>query len=491
MREGYFDFGIVGLGTMGRSLLLNMVDHGIKVAGLDNNPEKLESLKADVAALRPGPPSPTPPSYSGTNPPEQEGGEYFQGFTDSGEFLKSIRKPRPILVLVPAGDPVDAVIAGLRPLMEPGDHLIDGGNSFYKDTDRRAKELSQAGLGFVGMGVSGGESGARHGPSMMPGGTQENWDRIKPILEAVAAKYDGEPCVALMGSGSAGHYVKTVHNGIEYAIMQLIAETYDFFKRGFGMDNAQIAQIFGGWNQGQLQGFLIEITEVVLNYKDPKTGGSLVDLISDKAKSKGTGKWTSQDAMDLGLPVPTIDAAVNAREISGYKPEREEAEKLYAAPGRKPEITKEDLESGLYAGVLLCYAQGMAQIKAASDEYGYGTNLEQVAKVWRAGCIIRSRSLEPIRQAFARKPDLANLLLDAEYGKMLQPHIDALRKVVIESACTGIPAPAHAASLAYFDSYRTGRLPANLIQAQRDLFGAHTYERLDEPGVFHTQWQPA
>jgi len=307
----------------------------------------------------------------------------------------------------------------------------------------------------------------------------------------VAAKYEGVPCVALMGLGSAGHYVKTVHNGIEYAIMQLIAETYDFFKRGQGKDNAEIAKIFGGWNQGRLQSFLVEITETVLNFKDPKTGGSLVDLISDKAKSKGTGKWTSQDAMDLGLPIPTIDAAVNAREISGYKPEREEAEKIYAGTGVKPNLTVENLESALFAAILLAYAQGLALIKVASDEYGYKTDLREVAKVWRAGCIIRSRSLEPIREAFERNPNLANLLLDAEYAKTLEPHIAGLRTVVIESAKTGIPAPAYAASLTYFDSYRTGRLPANLIQAQRDLFGAHTYERLDSTGTFHTQWQPA
>ncbi len=464
MTEGYFDFGIIGLGTMGKSLLLNMTDHGIKVAGVGNDPVKLAAIKAEA------------------------GESVFHGFDNDAEFVKSIRKPRAILFLVPAGAPVDQVIARLKPYLEPGDHVIDGGNSFYKDTDRRVRELEAEGLGFIGMGVSGGESGARHGPSMMPGGTQQHWDRIKPILEAVAAKFEGEPCVALMGLGSAGHYVKTVHNGIEYGIMQLIAETYDFFKTGQEKDNAEISQIFGTWNQGDLQSFLVEITETVLAYKDPKTGKSLVDLISDKAKSKGTGKWTSQDAMDLGLPVPTIDAAVNAREISGYKPERELAEKIYSGTGVKPNLSQAELESALYAATLLAYAQGLALIKVASDEYGYQTDLQTVAKVWRAGCIIRSRSLEPIRAAFARKPDLANLLLDAEFAKTLEPHIAGLRSVVIESAKSGIPAPAYAASLAYFDSYRTGRLPANLIQAQRDLFGAHTYERLDESGSFHTQW---
>jgi 6-phosphogluconate dehydrogenase len=466
MTEGYFDFGIIGLGTMGKSLLLNMTDHGIKVAGVGNDPVKLAAIKKEA------------------------GEDLFHGFDNDADFVKSIRTPRAILMLVPAGAPVDQVMARLEPYLEPGDHLIDGGNSFYKDTDRRVKEMEAKGLGFIGMGVSGGESGARHGPSMMPGGTQQHWERVKPILEAVAAKFDGAPCVALMGLGSAGHYVKTVHNGIEYGIMQLIAETYDFLKRGKGLNNGQISEIFGRWNKGDLQSFLVEITETVLAYKDDKTGGSLVDVISDKAKSKGTGKWTSQDAMDLGLPVPSIDAAVNAREISGYKPEREQAEKIYAAPGAKPELDEKTLESALFAATLLAYAQGLALIKVASDEYGYNTNLQEVAKVWRAGCIIRSKSLEPIRAAFARKQDLANLLLDAEFAKMLEPHVAALRTVVVESAKSGIPAPVYAASLAYFDSYRTGRLPANLIQAQRDLFGAHTYERLDSTGTFHTIWQP-
>lgn len=464
--DARFDFGMVGLGTMGRALLLNMADKGNAVAGYDTNADKANSLHAD------------------------SGGQ-VGGFTDVQAFVASIRRPRAIMVLVPAGKPVDDVLANLSPLLEPGDFVIDGGNSFFKDTDRRVKEMHAKGLGFMGMGVSGGEEGARRGPSMMPGGSPQDYDRVKPILESVAAKYEGEPCVALMGSGSAGHYVKTVHNGIEYAIMQTIAEIYDLLKRGYGKSNEQIADLFAQWNEGPAGGFLVEITSVVLRYKDQETGQDLVDLVSDKAKSKGTGKWTSQDAMDLGMPVPTIDAAVNAREISGYKAERQEAEKIYAGlPTDLPkDLTDAQFESALLAASLLAYAQGLAQIHAGSEEYGYGADLRQVARVWRAGCIIRSRLLQPIYQAFERKPDLTNILLDAEIAQIAIAHSDALRKVVVAAAQGGIPAPSLAAGLAYLDSYRTGRLPANLIQAQRDLFGAHTYERLDRPGSFHTQWE--
>ncbi len=461
-----FDFGMVGLGTMGRSLLLNMADHGNKVAGFDTDPKK-------VAALNTGNPN-------------------VEGFGDIAVFVKSIRKPRAIMMLVPAGAPVDSVIGNLKPHLEEGDFIIDGGNSYFKDTDRRAKELTAEGFGFIGMGVSGGESGARHGPSMMPGGTAANYERIRPIVESVAAKFQGEPCVALMGSGSAGHYVKTVHNGIEYGLMQLIAETYDLMHRGLGMDNAAIADAFDSWNQGELQSFLIEISTVVLRYKDEKTGKDLVDLISDKAKQKGTGKWTSQDAMDLGIPIPTIDAAVGAREMSGVKPERVEAAKVLprpAATGGKPSV--DAIRDALHAATLITYAQGMAQLRAASDEYGFGTDLQTVAKVWRAGCIIRSKSLENIRAAFAKSPLLKNLLLDADMAKLVLAHESSLRDVITSFIGQSIPCPSYGASLAYLDGFRTDRLPANLIQGQRDLFGAHTYERLDIEGSFHTEWEPA
>ncbi|AIE87462.1 NADP-dependent phosphogluconate dehydrogenase [Fimbriimonas ginsengisoli] len=462
--EPQYDFGIMGLGTMGRALLLNMADHGNAVCGWNRDPSKAQAVQ------------------------EETGGK-VGGFSDLGLFVAAIRKPRAIMILVPAGGPTDGVLQGLHPYLDPGDFVIDGGNAHFKDTERRITEMGEFGFGFMGMGVSGGEKGARYGPSMMPGGTPEQYERIRPILESVAAKYDGEPCVALMGARSGGHYVKMVHNGIEYAVMQLIAETYDILHRAQGRGNDDLAQMFGRWNQGELQSFLVEITSIVLAEKDGDK--SLVDLISDKAKSKGTGKWTSQDAMDLGMPVPSIDAAVNAREVSGYKGDREAAEKLYGTPllGNVSDIAEGDLEKALLASMILCYAQGLAQIRAASDEYKYGTDLPTVAKVWRAGCIIRSRELAHIQAAYANRTDLPNLLLDQDYSRRLHDLIPALRKVVVSATAAGIPIPAYAASLNYFDSYRTGRLPANLIQAQRDLFGAHTYERLDKEGSFHTQWE--
>ena len=469
MSEIQYDFGMVGLGTMGRALLLNMADHGFAVAGLDTDTGKVDALHSEGA------------------------GKPVKGFGDAAEFVNSIRKPRAIMMLVPAGAPVDSVIATLVPHLEKGDFLIDGGNSYFKDTDRRAKELTAEGFGFIGMGVSGGESGARRGPSMMPGGTAENYERIRPIVEAVAAKFDGEPCVALMGSGSAGHYVKTVHNGIEYAVMQLISEIYDVFKRALGMSNAEIADIFSEWNDAELQSFLVQISTVVLRYKDEKTGDDLVDLISDKAKQKGTGKWTSQDAMDLGSPIPTIDVAVAAREMSGLKPERIEAAKVLKPSFTKYPTSKQeaiaDFRSALYAAMLISYAQGLALLKEASKEYGYGTNLETVAKVWRAGCIIRSKSLETISAAYAANPELANLLVDPAIATIVLQHEGALRRAVLGAIQASIPVPSLSASIAYLDGYRSERLPANLIQGQRDLFGAHTYERLDVEGSFHTHWE--
>jgi 6-phosphogluconate dehydrogenase len=465
--EPRFHFGVMGLGTMGRAVLLNIADNGNPVAGYNRTPTTAQKVA-------------------------EEGGPNVATFSDIAEFVRNIARPRAILLMLSAGGPTDQVLDTLVEHLEPGDFVIDGGNSLYKDTERRLKEMEERGLGFMGMGVSGGEKGARFGPSMMPGGTLEQYERVRPIFESIAAKYNGEPCVALMGARSAGHYVKTVHNGIEYGIMQLIAETYDLMHRSLGLSTQEIGETFARWNEGALQSFLVEITGIVLQYKEEGSDVSLVDLISDKAKAKGTGKWTSQDAMDLGLPVPTIDAAVTAREISGYKAERQEAEKLYVAPttavGLGPDFVN-DLEQALHAASIISYAQGLALIKVASDEYHYGVNLETVAKVWRAGCIIRSRELESIRAAFERRPDLPNLLLDAEIAKRVQDLIPALRRVVAAAVQAGIPAPAYASALAYFDGYRTGRLPANVIQAQRDLFGAHTYERLDAEGTFHTQWE--
>jgi 6-phosphogluconate dehydrogenase len=465
--SGQSDFGMVGLGTMGRSLLLNIADHGFAVAGLDTDAVKAEALRTEGAKRG------------------------AQGFTDPKEFVGALRKPRAVMILVPAGAPVDSVIGSLGPLLEPGDLLIDGGNSFFKDTNRRGADLIARGIGFIGLGVSGGESGARHGPSMTGGGEVADYERVRGLLEAVAAKANGEPCVALLGPGSAGHYVKMVHNGIEYGIMQLISEVYDLMKRGLRMSNSEIGDVFGEWNTGDLESFLIEITADVLRYPD-ENGGSLVDAISDKAKQKGTGKWSSQDAMDLGIPIPTIDLAVNARELSALKDERVRASKALTGPepGTPHSADVCDLAEGaLILAILSTYSQGFSQLAAASDEYGYGLNLERVASVWRAGCIIRARSLESIRQAFATDPELPNLMLSPAVAGVFDRRQSQLRAVLREMIGRGLPAPALSASLAYLDGYRSATLPTNLIQAQRDLFGAHTYERIDKEGSFHTKWQ--
>ena len=464
--EPRYDFGVMGLGTMGKNLLLNMADNGNAVCGWNRDPKKVQ-------------------------PTVDESGGKVGGFSDMGLFVASIRRPRAIMMLVPAGAATDAVIQSLLTYLDPGDFLIDGGNALYSDTERRLKELEELGFGFMGMGVSGGEEGARRGPSMMPGGTPEQYERVRTVLESIAAKYDGEPCVARMGDRSAGHYVKMVHNGIEYAVMQLIAEVYDLLHRGQGRSNDELAALFGKWNEGTLESFLVEITATVLAKKDEGSDVNLVDLISDKAKAKGTGKWTTQDAMNLGLPVPSIDAAVTAREISNYKSERETAEGLYGTPliADTTRVTTEDAENALLAGMILAYAQGLAQIRAASAEHDYGVNLPTAAKVWRAGCIIRSRELAHIQAAYAKQEDLPNLLLDPDYAARLRDLVPSLRKFVAVATEAGLPAPVAAASLAYFDAYRTGRLPANLIQGLRDLFGAHTYERLDAEGSFHTHWE--
>ena len=459
------EFGIVGLGTMGGALLQNMADHGFHVAGYDLNAEKAEALDKlkNISAT-----------------------------TDVEKFVESIRAPRAIMLLVPAGPPVDAAIQAMLPHLRKGDFLLDGGNSYFKDTSRREKELREAGYGFMGMGVSGGEEGARHGPSMMPGGTPENYDRVKAILEAIAAKFDGVPCVALMGAGAAGHYVKTVHNGIEYAMMQLIAEIYDLMHRGMGLSNADIADRFAAWNEGSLGGYLVEITSVVLRAKDEESGRCLVDVISDKAKAKGTGKWTSQDAMDLGVPVPMIDAAVTARMVSALKDERVKAAKRFPRTETFDEGEKEAMLAyiprALLAAFLLAYTQGLAQIRVASEEYGFGTDLGDVTKVWRAGCIIRSKLLGPIHDAVVAQPDIANLLMAETFDEEIAGLIGALRSTTMSMLSHGIPAPCFSAALAYFDAYRSEQLPANLTQGQRDLFGAHTYERTDKPGTFHTHW---
>ncbi len=393
---------------------------------------------------------------------------------------------------MPAGEPVDEVIDEVTLGLESGDLIVDTGNSHFRDTDRRNQSLAKNGWLFMGMGISGGEDGARHGPSLMPGGSKEGYERIRPIVEAAAAQIDGTPCVAYLGPGSAGHYVKMVHNGIEYGIMQMIAETYDLMKRGMGFDAKQLHQVYHAWAQGELNSYLMEITSDIFLMEDEKTGKPLVDMILDQAKQKGTGKWTSVEALELQVPLPTIDMAVTARDMSGYKEERKIAAGILRGPDKggrqlgKAFIDK--LEGALYAGMVSCYAQGMALLQRAGKAYDYGLNLETVATIWRGGCIIRAKLLEDIRKAYSLKPDLPNLLLDPALGKSVTARQGDLRDVVCTAAGLGIPAPGLMASLSYFDAYRSERLPANLLMAQRDYFGAHKYERIDSEGTFHTRW---
>ncbi len=463
-----FDFGIVGLGVMGRNLLLNIASHKFAAAGLDLDTQKVNSLQQEANA-----------------------DQIIEATTDVKHFVGLIQKPRAIMLLVPAGKPVDSAIASLLPHLDQGDIIIDGGNTYFTDTDRRFLELSAKGIHFFGMGISGGEKGARFGPAMMPGGDKKAYERLRPIFEAIAAKVDGEPCVEYLGNGSAGNYVKMVHNGIEYGIMQLISEIYDLMKRGYNLDEDTIQKTFEQWNQTDLKSYLIEITASILKEKE-QDGSRLINKISDWAKSKGTGKWTSQNAMDLQVPVPTIDAAVFMRDMSKTKLERiEAATKLVWNTSETDVDTNEaiaSLKSALYFSILVTYAQGLAQLHTASKEYNYELNLETVAKIWRGGCIIRASALEDFRKAFVAKADLPNLLLDAGIGSTLTENQTGMRAVVQFAVQKGIPVAGLMNSLAYFDAYRSENLPTNLIQAQRDYFGAHTYERIDATGVFHTQW---
>jgi 6-phosphogluconate dehydrogenase len=466
---GNCEIGVVGLGTMGRNLALNFADHGFRVAGYDRDAGKVGLLRSEAPAGRVDP------------------CEAVEG------FVTALRRPRAVLMLVPAGGPIDSVIRDMSPLLDAGDLLIDGGNSHFTDTDRRAEELSKRGLGYLGVGVSGGEQGARRGPSLMPGGSREAYERVRGTFEAAAAEVDGEPCVAWLGPGSAGHFVKMVHNGIEYGIMQLIAEAYDLMRRGLGMSNDDLHDAFDRWNRGYLASFLIEITAEIFRKVDPDTGERLLDRIRDEAHQLGTGMWTSQAAMDLGAPIPTIDAAVAMRFLSGMKAEREPASQTFTWKGESiagagREAMLRTIERALFASVVITYAQGMALLRRASDERRYGLDLETIARIWRGGCIIRAAVLEEIRAAYRRRADLPNLLLDSDLGDEVASRQGDLRSCLSFAAQGGIPAAAMAASLAYFDAYRSERLPANLIQAQRDLFGAHTYQRTDRDGIFHTDW---
>ena len=408
-------------------------------------------------------------------------------------MMAALEKPRRVLMMVPAGSPVDSAIAHLTPHMEPGDILIDGGNSWFLDTERRNRDLSGERVNFVGMGVSGGEEGALWGPSIMPGGQREAYDALAPILRAIAATADdGQPCVDYMGPGGAGHYVKMVHNGIEYADMQLIAETYDLLHRGLGLTAAELHDVFAQWNSGETRSYLLEITAAVFAKTDPETGQPLVDLILDEAAQKGTGKWTSQNALDVGAPIPTIDAAVESRILSALKAQREEASRLLSGPSPAFSGNRQTLvdaaRDALHASKITSYAQGLALLQLASDEHHYGLKPGAIARIWRAGCIIRAALLGDIMTAFDRTPDLVNLLLAPAFRDAIGRRQASWRFVVRTAVELGIPVAATGASLAYFDAYRSARLPANLTQAQRDYFGAHTYKRIDKPGVFHTEW---
>jgi 6-phosphogluconate dehydrogenase len=463
------DIGLVGLGVMGRNLVLNMADHGFAVAVYNRTEAKTRAFMEQEVGSR----------------------DIRAGYSPA-EFVTRLKKPRALIILVSAGPAVDAVIDELVPLLAPGDLVIDGGNSYFKDTQRRGQALADKRLLFLGLGVSGGEEGARFGPSLMPGGPREAYDRVQAILEAAAAKVNEEPCVTYLGPGAAGHYVKMVHNGIEYALIELLAEAYDLMRRGLGLNPLEMADIYTEWNRGELASYLVEITPPILRRVEEKTGKPLIDLIQDRAKQKGTGEWTSQDAMDLQVPTPTIDIAVMLRDLSGYKAEREAASRVLkgpspAFPGDRRAFIRQ-LGRSLYAGMVLAFSQGLALLRRASQAYEYGLELAEVARIWRGGCIIRAALLEDIRAAYQAQPDLPNLLLDPHLGSEVAAREADLRTVAKTAANLGIPAPGLMVSLAYYDAYRSARLPANLIQAQRDYFGAHTYERTDIPGVFHTQW---
>jgi 6-phosphogluconate dehydrogenase len=464
------DIGVVGLGVMGANLALNMERNGFAVAGYDLEESKGKAFLSGPAA-----------------------GRRVDIAASPDALMAMLKRPRRVLMMVPAGGPVDSAIAHLKPHLEPGDILIDGGNSWFLDTERRSKALAADGFHYIGTGVSGGEQGALWGPAIMPGGQREAWEALAPIFRAIAAKADdGEPCVDYIGPGGAGHYVKMVHNGIEYGDMQLIAEVYDLLSRGLGIPAAELAGIFGEWNTGELRSYLIEITAAVLSKIDPETGRPLVDLILDEAQQKGTGKWTSQHALDIGAPIPTINAAVESRILSALKAERVHASRVLHGPSPRYESSRDKFvaaaRAALYASKITSYAQGFGMLRMASAEYHYDLKMADIARIWRAGCIIRASLLGDITAAFGRDAALANLLLDDAFRQAVESRQGSWRFVVQVAVETGIPVPAMSASLAYFDAYRSERLPANLTQGQRDYFGAHTYRRVDRPGVFHTEW---
>ena len=465
-----YKIGLVGLGVMGRNLALNIERNGFPIAVWNRNPQKMHDFIS-----------------------EEGEGKALLGIEKLPDLMAALEKPRRVILMVQAGAAVDEVIDQIKPLMDPGDILIDCGNTYFTDTERRTKALEAEGFQYIGAGVSGGEEGAKWGPAIMPGGNRPAWEALSEIFYAIAAKAeDGQPCVEYMGPGGAGHYVKMVHNGIEYGDMQLISEAYDLLSRGLGLGADELHAIFSRWNEGLLKSYLIEITADIFKTIDPETRLPLVDLILDEAGQKGTGKWTSQNALDIGVPVPTINAALQGRIISSLKKERVFAATQLPSPQQKyegdPAELIEAVENALYASKVTSYAQGLAMLRMASQEYNYDLNIRDIAKIWRAGCIIRASLLGDIMDAYERDPQLVNLMLDEAFKSAILERLDDWRKVVQIAVGLGIPVPAMSGALSYFDAYRSERLPANLIQAQRDYFGAHTYRRVDKDGVFHTQW---
>jgi len=466
-------FGLIGLAVMGENLALNVERNGFPVSVYNRTAAVTQKFMETRAK-----------------------GKNFHAAYTIEDFVKSLDRPRKILIMVKAGAPVDAVIAQLKPYLEPDDMIIDGGNSLFRDTERRTKELEAENFGFVGMGVSGGEEGALNGPSLMPGGTETAYGELAPILTKIAAQVDDGPCVTYIGPGGAGHYVKMVHNGIEYGDMQLIAEAYDLLKNTLGLDHKQLHEVFAEWNTtDELNSFLIEITADIFNFLDPDTNLPLVDVIQDAAGQKGTGRWTVESAFELAVPIPTMTAAVNARVVSFYKKERVAASKILTGPTGKYEGDTKDfinkIRDALYCSKMCSYAQGMELLAKASKEFNYNLSLSECARIWKGGCIIRAGFLDKIKNAFMENPELPNLLLAPEFKQTILDRQDAWREVLVVSTQLGVAVPAFSASLNYFDSYRRDRLPQNLTQAQRDYFGAHTYERTDKEGLFHTEWTKA
>jgi 6-phosphogluconate dehydrogenase len=462
--------GVIGLAVMGKNLALNIENRGYSVSVFNRSYEKTEEFLKNEAE-----------------------GKNFVGVNSIEEFVQSLEKPRKILLMVKAGVPTDATIDSLKPYLEKGDILIDGGNTFFQDTIRRNKELEVTGIHFIGTGVSGGEEGALKGPSIMPGGQKEAYELVEPIFKAISAKVEGDSCCTYIGPNGAGHYVKMVHNGIEYGDMQLISEAYFIMKHVLGLSAQELHEVFAEWNKGELDSYLIEITADIFTKVDKETGKPLVDLILDTAGQKGTGKWTSQSALDLGVSLPIVTESVFARFISALKEERVKASKLLIGPeekvfeGNKEELI-ESVRKALYMSKICSYAQGFAQMRSASEEYDWNLRYGDIAMIFRGGCIIRAQFLQKIKDAYDRDPNLPNLLLDSYFKEIVESYQSALRQVLAVAIERGIAVPAFSSALSYYDSYRTETLPANLIQAQRDYFGAHTYQRIDKEGIFHTEW---